>query len=171
MAKVSGGTRILKSGSKEYKNREKEVADMLASGKYSSVTMSEKGGGYVAIEKSRAKHKIEEIEAANILANKGYKVILKSEEGSLRTPDGYLFKASFEQITPQQKTDESVKRNIRHAKEKGAEVSVIYDRNEIYHKADIERGIKMFEESTAYRLKEIIVISKDGRVHKHRHNN
>lgn len=51
MAKTSGGNRQLKQGSREYRKRQIEVVMMLASGKYSSVTMSEKGGGFVAIEK------------------------------------------------------------------------------------------------------------------------
>ena len=170
MAKVSGGTRILKSGSKEYKNREKEVADMLASGKYSSVTMSEKGGGYVAIEKSSAKHKVEEIEAANILANKGYKVILKDEVSDIKTPDGYLFKASFEQRTPQKDGFRNVNKNLEHAKFKNAEISVIYDKYNKYNRKDIDEGIKYYESVNKYRFKEIIVITQDERVHKHKHN-
>ena len=88
MGKTSGGNRILKTGSREYRRRGKEVEEMLVSGKYSSVSLSVKGEGYVAIEKSPAKHKPEEIEAATILANRGYKVILKNEAGQTRTPDG-----------------------------------------------------------------------------------
>lgn len=88
MAKTSGGVRTLKIGSREYRKRESEVNDMIASGKYQSVKMSS-GGGYVAVEKSTFKHKPEELEAANILAGKGYKVILKNESGIGKTPDGY----------------------------------------------------------------------------------
>jgi hypothetical protein len=83
MAKITGGVRILKTGSKQYTARELEARQMLNSGLYSSVEMSKTGGGYVAIEQSTKKHKPEELEAAKILANNGYKVILKDEAGSL----------------------------------------------------------------------------------------
>lgn len=66
-------------------------------------------------KKSSAKHKPEEIEAATILANKGYKVTRKDEAGEVKTPDGYLFTASFEQRTP---TRASVKKALGHASEK-----------------------------------------------------
>ena len=81
MSKTIGGVRNLSSGGTAYRNRVAEAAEMRASGKYSSVTMAEKGTGYIAIEKSSAKHKPEELEAAMHLANKGYKVVLGNEAG------------------------------------------------------------------------------------------
>lgn len=167
MGKTSGGNRTLKSGSREYIARRKEVAEMIASGKYSSVTMSESGGGYVAIEKSSQRHKPEEIEAANHLAKKGYKVILKDEAGQVKTPDGYLFTASFEQRTP---TQASVHKALEHAKIKNADIALIYDKHHIYHRADIDKGLERYELYNEYRFKQIIVVSKDGEVHRHRHN-
>lgn len=98
MAKISGGVRTFGVGSVTRRKREAEAAAMRASGRYSSVEMG-KGGGYVAIEKSTARHKPEELEASRILADKGYKVTLKNESGMSKTPDGYLFTASFEQRT------------------------------------------------------------------------
>lgn len=98
MAKTSGGVRTYRQGSSTYRKRQAEAEAMRKSGKYSSVEMG-KGGGYVAIEKSTARHKPEELEAARILADKGYKVTLKDEATGLhgvKTPDGYLFKTSFE---------------------------------------------------------------------------
>ncbi|MBQ9255152.1 MAG: hypothetical protein IJ180_10330 [Bacteroidales bacterium] len=170
MAKVSGGTRVLKQGSREYNKRKEEVYQMQKSGKYSSVKMTDRGG-YVAIEKSRAKHKAEEIEAAEILANKGYKVILKDEVGDVRTPDGYLFKVSFEQRTPRGEGFKNVNNSLEHAKIKNAEITVIYDKYNKYNRKNIDDGIKYYESLNKYRFKEIIVVTKGGRVHKHKHNN
>ena len=167
MAKTSGGNRALKKDSREYRKRQIEVVTMLASGKYSSVTMSDKTGGYVAIEKSSQRHKPEEIEAATHLANKGYKVILKDEAGQVKTPDGYLFTASFEQRTPIQT---SVNRALEHARDKRVDVALIYDKNHIYHRADIDKGLIKYEHYNKYRFKQIIVISKDGKIHRHKHN-
>lgn len=124
MAKTSGGVRTYRQGSSTYRKRQAEVEAMRASGKYSSIEMS-KGGGYVAIEKSTARHKPEELEAARILADKGYKVILKDEASlghKVKTPDGYLFSASFEQRTPQGSSISNVKNALAHAKDKNADV-------------------------------------------------
>ena len=172
MAKTSGGVRTLKTGSREYRKRESEVNEMIASGKYQSVKMSS-GGGYVAIEKSTFKHKPEELEVANILASKGYKVILKNEAGQIKSADGTIFSATFEQRTPKQSR---FKKSLEHAKNKNTEkqkidIGVVYDKYRIYNKKDVEIGIKDYESQNKYRFKQIIVISNKGNVHIHRHNN
>ena len=100
MAKVSGGTRKLKHGSREYRKRLDEIKSMQENGKYSSVTIGTHGG-YLAIEKSNSQHKVEEIEAGQFLADNGYKVILTSEDGHKATGDGTLFSIGYEQRTPQ----------------------------------------------------------------------
>lgn len=100
---------------------------MRRSGRYSSVEMG-KGGGYVAIEKSTARHRPEELEAARILADKGYKVTLKDEAGGKITPDGFLFKASFEQRTPQVGSSKNFVKGLEHAKKKSSDIAVMYDK-------------------------------------------
>lgn len=170
MVKVSGGTRKLKTGSKEWSARQKEVFEMQKLGKYSSVTFHKEGGGYVAIEKSKMKHKAEEVEAASMLASKGYKVILKDESGQVSTPDGYLFKATFEQRTPTAGEAKGFKNSLEHAKKKKAEIAVVYDKNYVYHRKDVDDGIALYESLNSYRFKQIIVIASDGKVHRHNHN-
>lgn len=170
MAKVSGGTRILKTGSKEWAAREKEVSEMQKSGKYSSVTFHKEGGGYVAVEQSKMKHKKEELEAAAFLAKKGYKVILKDEAGQVATPDGFLFKATFEQRTPTVGEAKGFKNSLEHAKKKNAEIAIVYDKNYVYHRKDVDAGIKLYESLNNYKFKQIIVIASDGMVHRHKHN-
>lgn len=172
MAKTSGGVRTYRQGSSTYRKRQAEVAAMRASGRYSSVEMG-KGGGYVAVEKSTAKHKPEELEAARILADKGYKVTLKNEAGlghKVKTPDGYLFSASFEQRTPQGSSISNVKNALAHAKDKNADVAVIYDKNRLYSRKNVEAGIRQYEALNKYRFKQIIVISSHGNIHRHKHN-
>lgn len=169
MAKTSGGVRTYGQGTSTYRKRQAEVVAMRASGKYSSVEMG-KGGGYVAIEKSPARHKPEELEAARILANKGYKVTLKNEAGGRVTPDGFLFKASFEQRTPQVGIPKNFVKGLEHAKKKMANVAVMYDKYGVHTRSSVEKGLSQYEYLNKYRFKEVIVISKDGRIHRHKHN-
>lgn len=172
MAKTAGGVRTYKQGSSTYRKRQAEVEAMRASGKYSSIEMS-KGGGYVAIEKSTARHMPEELEAARILADKGYKVILKDEATGLhgvKTPDGYLFNASFEQRTPTKDGANTIRNALYHARNKGADVAVIYSRNHAFTRGSVENGIKLYEQSHDYKFKRIIVVADNGNVHRYRHN-
>lgn len=172
MAKTSGGVRTYKSSSSTYRRRQEEISTMRASGKYSSVEMS-KGGGYVAIEKSTSRHKPEELEAARILADKGYKVTLKNEAGlghKIKTPDGYLFSALFEQRTPKGNTDINIRSSLYHVRDKKADVPVLYMKGSEHTRQSVENGIRAFESASKYRFKQIIVVTEDGRIHRHKHN-
>lgn len=169
MAKTAGGVRTYGSGSATYRKRQAEAAAMLAGGRYSSVEMG-KGGGYVAIEKSPARHKTEELEAARILADKGYKVILKNEAGQVTTPDGYLFKASFEQRTPQGSSAQNFKKALDHAEQKRADVLVAYMKGNGHTRQSVEEGIRLFEKHSGKRFNQIIVVTENGKIHRHKHN-
>lgn len=169
MAKTSGGVRTYPASSSTYRKRQAEIGLMRASGKYSSVEMG-KGGGYIAIEKSPAKHKPEEVEAAKILADKGYKVILKNESGSTKTPDGYLFKASFEQRTPTGSTAKNIRTSLYHGRDKKADIPVLYMKGNGHTRKSVEDGIRYFESSSKYRFKEMIIVTQDGKIHRHKHN-
>ena len=169
MAKTSGGVRTYKSGSSTYRKRQAEVEGMQQSGKYSSVELG-KGGGYVAIEKSSAKHKPEELEAARILANKGYKVVLKNESGMNKTPDGYLFTASFEQRTPIGNTAKNIRASLYHGRDKKADIPVLYMKGNGHTRKSVEDGIRYFESSSKYRFKEMIIVTQNGKIHRHKHN-
>lgn len=168
MAKTSGGVRTYRQGSSTYRKRQAEVEAMRQSGKYSSVEMGK--GGYVAIEKSTARHKPEELEAARILADKGYKVVLKDEAGTKITPDGFLFTASFEQRTPQGGSYRNILKGLEHAKKKYSDIAVLYDKHGVHTRSSIEKGISQYEYLNKYRFKEIIVVSKDGHIHRHKHD-
>lgn len=169
MAKTSGGVRTYRQGSSTYRKRQEEVVTMRASGRYSSVEMG-KGGGWLAIERSTARHKPEELEAARILADKGYKVTLKDEGGQVRTPDGRIFSTSFEQRTPTKDGANTIRNALFHARNKGADVAVIYSKNHAFTRGSVENGIKLYEQSHDYRFKRIIVVADNGNVHRYRHN-
>jgi len=174
MAKTSGGVRTLKTGSREYSTRELEVIKMREIGLYSSVEFSKKGGGYVAVEKSTMKHKPEELEAAGFLADKGYKVTLKDEAGEFKTPDGKIFSYFFEQHTPSidKNSAKHFSNSLEHAKVKKADIALVYMKTSGHTKKSVIDGIKEYEshKTNIHRFKQIIIVTKDGRVHKHRHN-
>ncbi|MDE6535447.1 MAG: hypothetical protein K2K82_05490 [Muribaculaceae bacterium] len=173
MAKTSGGVRNVPIGSTAYNNRLNEVAAMRASGKYSSVEMAENGTGWVAIENSLAKHKPEEIEAARILANHGYKVTLGDEAGDKTVSEGKLFLSSYEQRTPDGKsnTANNIKNALGHGRDKQAKIAVIYQKNGKHTREQVEQGIRDFEATSKYRFQRIIIVTRDGRLHHHLHNN
>lgn len=174
MAKSSGGVRNVSIGSKAHNNRIAEVALLKASGKYSSVKMF--NTGLVAIEKSTTQHKREEIEASIHLARKGYKVTLTDEGGHLKSPDGKIFNFVYEQRTPKEASGaKGVKGAIQHARKKvtpdqNIDVALIYDKHRRFNRKDIEDGIKLYEENNYHRFKRIIVVSANGNVHTHIHN-
>ena len=170
MAKTSGGVRTLKAGSKNYNARRKEFWVLMGSGKYSDGYFSDMSGGYYLVEKSDMAHKTEEFEAAGILADRGYKVILKDESGGLTTPDGQIFTYSFDQITPEGDTPGNFKNALMHARSKKADVALVYMKHNKHTKQSVVEGIKLYEEKNKYRFKQIIIVTKDGRIHKHRHN-
>lgn len=172
MAKTAGGVRTYRQGSSTYRKRQAEVASMRDSGRYSSVEMG-KGGGWLAIEKSSARHKPEELEAARILADKGYKVTLKNEAGlglNIKTPDGYLFSASFEQRTPTKDGSNTIRNALFHAREKNADIALIYSKDHAFTRESVEKGIRLYEDASSYRFKNIIVVADNGHIHRHRHN-
>ena len=163
----------MKTGSREHNSRKSEVGEMMASGLYSSVDFYSSGGGYVAIEKSPLMHHQDELDAAKVLATNGYKVVLKNEAGvnvKIKTPDGYLFQTSFEQRTPTKNSATTIKNALGHARDKGAQIAVIYSKNRMFTRESVDEGLKQFEEKSKYRFKQIIVVSSLGNIHKHKHN-
>ena len=141
----------------------------MESGQYSSGYFAVGKGGYYVVEKSPSKHKTEEVEAAKYLADVGYKVTLLNEANGglhIKMPDGKIFTATYEQRTPE---SSPVISSLRHAAEKGAQVALIYDKNQIYHRRDIDAGIEEFEKYRSYRFEKIIVVENNGKIHIHKH--
>lgn len=175
MVKLYGGARKLKNGSRQYTRRELEYRGEMSSGNFSSGYFSQKGGGYYVVENSKAKHKPEELEAARYMADKGYIVRMKDEGNQphkIKTPDGMIFSASFEQRTPNgsKNTSDNIKSCLYHGRDKKADVTVIYQKFGRHSRADVEKGIRLFEEKSKYRFQQIIMVTKDGRIHRHKHN-
>lgn len=130
---------------------------------------------------------IEEIEAAKAMADHGIIVIMEKEgdpmratakdaKGNFKFSEGKLSieKLSYEQSTrdslkiPAQK---SVKKALEHARDKASQMAVIYDRGGVFHRADIQAGIRYYEsfKNNTHRFKAILVIDRNRNVYEWNH--
>lgn len=166
MAKKYGNNRA--ATAEEMSALHEEVEEMRASGKYSLV--EEYNGGYLAIEKSSKTHSKDEEEAARFMAKNGNKVILKNEAGSETTVEGWINGRKYEQKTPIGSDATNFENALRHARDKHAEIAVVYTKKAKYTLNIVEEGLKNFETNSKYRFHKIIVVTKDGRLHYHVHN-
>lgn len=184
MGKSSGGTRNIKptSGNIAFNRSvfENEVAmpDIVKDQSY----FSDKSGGYSLFMEGH-NYVAEEVEAARILADEGYVTVLTPENMSIyatkkvgkkeQFSDGLIAGFYYEQKTPNPKnvTPEglanSVNNALQHARDKGAKVAVIFDKYKVYHQADIDAGIKLFEQHNKYKFQSIVTINT---VHKKKVN-
>lgn len=187
MAKSYGGNKVVTPNvSKKDKSRN-GYNNELSSGNYdrSRSYFSEVGGGYVLFHKGHNVDK-NEIEAARIMADNGYAVELTPESGvkfmkkingKEKYVDGKVSSIEYEQSTPhptrldQEGLTRSVNNALEHAKSKGAEVALIYDKFNSYHRGDIDRGIKRFESNNpSYRFKAIVTVNTRREVYEWLHD-
>ena len=91
----------------------------------------------------------------------------------VKTPDGRVFDATFEQRTPdgKQNTPENIRSALRHGRDKRSDMVVIYQKQGKHSRQAVEQGIKMYEAQSKHRFQQIIVVTQDGRIHRHKHNN
>lgn len=172
MAKSSGGVRGLGSRTAAKINRKNEFAKELLSGKFSveKSYFDEKSGGYYLTEKSSANHKKEEVEVAKFLAQKGYKVTLIDEAGTSIKVDGKIFGVTYEQKTPRGDSYKNINNALEHAKFKNAQSAIIYLKDANHTRKSVEEGIRHYEKLNSYRFREILTITKNGKIHRHKHN-
>ena len=186
MAKVSGGTRKVTSTTQGISDSFNKYQKELASGKYDAKLSMfiNNTGGYVLYYKGRD-HKIDEYEAATIAAMNGYQVELTSEKGEefvivsygnkKKYPDGKVASFFYEQKTPVPKSnlqsalDKSIDSAINHAKTKGAPVALIYDKYGIFHRDNIDRGMKQYikvnKNSAHQSVKWVLVVNNKGKAY------
>lgn len=87
-----------------------------------------------------------------------------------KTVDGYLFTASFEQRTPTGSTAQNFKKALGHATDKNADVLVAYMKGNGHTRKSVEDGIRKFEQHNSKRFKQIIIVTENGKIHRHKHN-
>lgn len=191
MAKSYGGIRAVGVVSQgDYASNKADFERLLASGKYDTEkSYLSPTGAYVLFEKDHRYH-IEEIEAAKAMADHGIivkmtseggkdNITAKSSKGSNKYSEG---KVGIEELTYEQSTRQvepkagdaykAVNNALEHAKKKGSDVAVVYDRQGYFHRDDIKAGIAKYEshQSNRHRFKSILVISKDRNVYEWTHD-
>lgn len=186
MSKASGSTRYVNPSTQ---NRSQSVSDFknaLSSGKYNTELsyLPPTGSGSMLYQNGHNYH-IEEIEVGRALADKGYKVILTPEGieayATAFTKDGRpkYSEGTISGILYDQKTTESnvtnftnnVDHAIKHARDKGAEVALIYDRYGKMHRQDIENGMKKYKKyDKTDKIKAVLVMDKDLNLYEHQFN-
>lgn len=186
---VENDNSVVKRGTKT-DNTLKEYQDAIATGKYDTrycyFSPNEKGA-YVLCDKL---HNVNgdgmssEFEAARIMANNGFVVVLGDESSekaavyvtnkngktSRRFQDGKLSAdlISFEQNTITKLNNEpykTIRRSLYHAKDKLADISVVYDKMNLLDEKTIREGIKdYYNGNESYEIKFLIHVKGSGRV-------
>ena len=188
MSKSYGGTRVVTPTTKNKAAAKSDYKKALSGGKFDKDLsyFSEKTGASALYMHGHNYHETE-IEAAKILADNGYNVVLTPEnhnayiskidkKGNPKFVDGTVSLYTYEQSTPlpSNKTQEglakSINNTIQHARDKNAQIAVIYDKYNSYHREDINRGMKMFESKNKYRVKAVLTINTKGEVHEWLHD-
>ena len=144
-------------------------------------------GAYVLYEKGHNNNE-DEIEAARAMADNGIIVRLEKEgdpsrvtainaKGNFKFSEGTLSveRLSYEQSTRISLTttaERSVKKALEHGKAKGSDVAVIYDKGGVYHRSDIQAGIRSYEsyKNNTHRFKAILVIDQHKNVYEWTHD-
>ncbi len=188
MAKSCGGIRNVGIVSQsDYATNKAEFERQLASGKYDiENSYLSPTGAYVLYEKGHEYH-IEEIEAARAMADKGIIVEMTKEgdpsrataidaKGNYKFSEGTISieRLSYEQSTRTtltQNAERSVKKALEHCRSKGSDIAVIYDRGGVFHRGDIEAGIKKYEsfKGNTHRFVSILVIDQNRNVYEWTH--
>jgi len=141
-------------------------------------------GTYVAYMKGHTYHE-EEVEAAKHLADKGFNVVLtpegdgfeiyatKHKNGKYSYSEGTVSQITFEQRTPRNietTAENTIRSAIRHANSKHSQIALIYDKNSLFHRNDIESGMKLYQATDKgwkYKVKAVLVVNSKGEVYEH----
>lgn len=186
MAKANGHTRIVQPSTANKAENYSDFSVRMATGLYDSDKsyVSDRSGAYMAYMKGHEYHE-EEIEAARYLADSGFNVILTPEgdgfevyatnvkNGKHKFSEGTVSLITYEQKTPDRvdtTVEVAVKNAIKHANTKRSQIALIYDKYSLFHRDDIENGMKLYQQKDkAWRnkVKAVLVVNSKGEVYEH----
>lgn len=186
MGKPTGGTRYVKPSDASKAKNLTDFNNRMATGFYdtSKSFVSAVSGAYVAYMTGH-NYFPEEIEAARYLADAGFNVVLTPEgngyeiyatnvkRGNYKYSEGTVSQITFEQTTPKSITntaETTIKNAIKHANTKRSNIALIYDKNSLFHREDIEKGMKAYQKSDKAwqkKVKAVLVVNSKGEVWEH----
>ena len=186
MAKAFGNTRIVQPSTAGKAANLADFNNRMASGLYdaSKSSVSPVSGAYVAYMTGH-NYFTEEMEAAQFLANAGFNVVLTPEgngyeiyatnvkKGNYKYSEGTVSQITFEQATPKSMintAETTIKNAIKHANTKHSNIALIYDRYSLFHREDIEKGMKEYQKSDKAwqkKVKAVLVVNSKGEVYEH----
>lgn len=187
MAKGSGGTRIVKPYSYDRQENINAYHRTMRAGGYDKdySYLSDKTGAYALYANGHVYHK-EEVEASRFIADNGINVTLTPEgagyemyatnvvKGKYKFSEGKVSMFTYEQKTPTEITSSnksSVRQAIDHANSKRSQIALIYDKNGLLNRKDIEEGMKLYQ--SKYKnwktkgVKAVLVLNKKGSLFEH----
>jgi hypothetical protein len=88
----------------------------------------------------------------------------------LQETDGKIFRYHYDQITPKGSTKENFSNALRHARDKKADMALVYIKYNRHTRQTVTEGLKYYEEKNPYRFKQILIVTPYGRIHRHKHN-
>lgn len=198
MSKASGSTRMVRPTSKSKEQNRAYYNEQIASGKADAKLsyFSEKTGAYMLfmIGHNHSKNINDsdaEIEAGIGLADNGICITLTPEgdgyemyatntkhnvdgSKSYKYSEGTMSMFTYEQKTPisiQEAAKASVRQAIIHANSKHSQIALIYDKHSLFHRQDIEDGMKYYQ--SKYRawkgkgVKAVVVMNAQHQVFEH----
>lgn len=198
MAKASGDTRMVRPTSKTKDENRSFYDAQIASGKADAELsyFSEKTGAYMLFmeghEHSNSHLDGEaELEAGRAIADNGICVTLTPEgdgyemfatnvkrnadgTNNYKYSEGTMSVFTYEQKTPTGIDDaaaKSVKQAIMHANSKHSEIALIYDKHSLFHRQDIENGMKLYQSKfhkwETKGVKAVMVVNAKHEVYEH----
>lgn len=198
MAKASGGTRLVRPTSKTKDENRRFYNAQIASGKANAELsyFSEKTGAYLLFmeghEHSNSHPDGEaELEAGRAIADNGICVTLTPEgdgyemyatnvkrnadgTSTYKYSEGTMSVFTYEQKTPtsiQNAAKASVRQAIIHANSKHSQIALIYDKHSLFHRQDIEDGMKYYQSKyNAWKekgVKAVVVVNAKHEMYEH----
>lgn len=183
MAKAYGSSRVVLPSKLGHTAAASEFNSSMSSGGYDAKRsyLPPNGSGYLLYQNGHKYH-IEEVEVGKALADKGYKVVLRPEgieayataytkDGTPKYAEGTISSILYDQKTvglDMKNAVNNVNNAIKHAREKGANIALIYDRNGLMHRNYISAGMAEYKRHNSVSdIKAVLVMDKNKNLYEH----
>ena len=198
MSKASGSTKLLTPKQRQIDKARNEYNQIVSSSLVDASLsyFSEQTGAHAIFMKGhnhtdKSADAEAELEVARAIADNGINITLTPEgdkytmyatnvkinkDGTkkYKFSEGIMATYTFEQKTPTEITTSaanSVRLAINHANDKHAQIALIYDKHSLFHKEDIEAGMKLYQSKhkvwKTKGVKAVVVINSKKKLYEH----